>query len=387
MPPDIRQRTPPDDSGSDTFARYRYQALVTFSLCLDCALGGAITCVILEHIEDVAVQVGGQWRLIQIKTRDLERGPWKLTDLLADGGGLHGLVRSYRATSDLDCTYELLLEGPLKRNDLIQNLLTEAGRHDAGLIEQVRVKLKLSAEECSAFLTRVRLVPDQPNRKDIVSRNFRHLSSQAPYLSGSQLDGIHSAILAKIEDAMAGDSLADAWPRQIIAPDAALDALNAKIAAKRLTRDVLAPLVAPINSAPMPLLRRLVDDGLAGTTVLEEKLLTGGATQGIVESAKSLRANAAIREAELASSGLWPQDDVLEDIRQRLELRVKALRADHEGDARPAIRMWRDLIHLLGTQAAAIDRRGIFFQDPDLLLGEICQMADLCMTDWGLAGA
>lgn len=387
MTTDVTEAGPPDDTGADTFARYRYQAFLTFPLCLDCALGGQTISIIPEHLEDLAVQVKERWRLIQIKTRNLERGPWKLSDLLAEGGGLHSLVRSYKAIPDIECTYELWLEGPLKRSDPIEKLRTDEGRSDGNLVEQVGAKCKLSSERAADFLSRVRLLADQPSRADIVSRNLRHLGLQAPHLSHRQLEAIHYAVVAKIESAMAGEGLGDAWPIAIVTPERVTNPIRARVDAKRLTRHILASAVAPISSAPKPLLRRLVGGELGQATVLEEKLSIGGATDGIIESAKSLRANAAIREVELASSELVPQDDVLEDVRHRLEIRVEALRARYEQDDRPAVRIWLELIGLLSGQAAAIDGHGIFSQDPDLLLGEICQMSDLCITGWGVVHA
>ena len=387
MATDLTEAVPPDDSGADTFARYRYQAFLTFLLCLDCALGGQTISVIPEHFEDIAVQTRERWRLIQIKTRNLERGPWKLGDLLAEGGGFHSLVRSYNVVPGVECTYELWLEGPLKRSDPIQNLRTEEGRSEGSLVEQVRTKLALSAEGAAVFLKRVRLFPDQPGRADVVNRNLRHLGLQAPHLLPRQLEAIHSALVSKIESAMTGEELGDAWPIAIVAPDVVTNPIKARVDAKRLTRDILAPLVAPISSAPKPLLRRFVGGELRQSTVLEEKLVIGGATDRIIENAKSLRANAAIREAELASSELLPQDDVLEDVRHRLEIRVEALRARYEQDDRPAVQIWLELIGLLSGQAATIDGHGIFSRDPDLLLGEICQMSDLCITGWGVVHA
>ncbi len=384
---DLGVLVPPDDSGGDTFARYRYQVFLAVPWCLDCALGGRTKCIIPEHLEDLAIEDTDGWHLIQIKTRNLERGPWKLSDLLAEGGGLHSLARSYKAIPDHQCTYELWLEGPFKPGDSIEKLCTPEGRTDQDIIQQIRTKFNLSAEQAATFLTRIRLYPDQPSRSNVISRNIRFLALHAPDLAHRQIEAIHKALVERIETAMAGESLGDDWPVAIIAPGSLGDPVKAKISAKRLTLDILAPLISPMTASPKPLLKRFLDRDLGQTTTLEQKLLAGGATEGIIRDAKSLRANAAIVEVELASRNLLPQDDVLEDVRQRLGIRVEALRSSHERDERPAIEMWRGLIGLLSGQVATIDARGIFSQDPDLLLGEICQMADLCITDWGVARA
>lgn len=114
---------PSDDTGSDTFARYRYQAAFAFPFCLDCALGRSIDSVVFEHIEDLVLEQNERWRFIQIKTRDPGLGAWTLTDLLSDGGALRSLFRSYRLVGDVDCTFEAYLEGAARRRDGIEHLI------------------------------------------------------------------------------------------------------------------------------------------------------------------------------------------------------------------------------------------------------------------------
>src|ERR671919_692299 len=91
--------TPPDDTGSDTFRRFRYQAEVAFPFCLDTALIGNVISVIPEHLEDLAIEFAdGSWRIIQIKTRDPGQAPWTLATLLGgDGGAFRSLLRTHRA--------------------------------------------------------------------------------------------------------------------------------------------------------------------------------------------------------------------------------------------------------------------------------------------------
>ncbi len=79
MPAGVTSITPPDDSGSDAFSRYCYQAHVAFPYCLDCALDGGVLAVVPEHFEDIAIERADYWQLIQIKTAQNEDlGPWKL---------------------------------------------------------------------------------------------------------------------------------------------------------------------------------------------------------------------------------------------------------------------------------------------------------------------
>ncbi|MGK2850550.1 MAG: dsDNA nuclease domain-containing protein [Candidatus Limnocylindrales bacterium] len=76
--------TPPDDSGSDTFARFRYQAYIAAPFALSCAIGGDVRSVVLEHVEDIAVEYAGRWQFIQVKTRDAGLRRWRMQDLCGD---------------------------------------------------------------------------------------------------------------------------------------------------------------------------------------------------------------------------------------------------------------------------------------------------------------
>jgi hypothetical protein len=297
-------------------------------------------------------------------------------------------LRSYAAIPDAACTYELWLEGVLKPRDGIQALAGEAPHQDAALVERIRSRLDVDGKVVRDFLGKFRLRANQPSREAIAARNIRYLGRLAPDLRYSEVETIHEKVVQKIEAAMAAELLGDDWPRMVIAAaDATSEAIN-KIEKKRLTAEQLRPLVPSLVGPGKALLRRITNPGGgAQPSVLEEKLLAGGASAEMVEAAKSLRAHATIRELEVASSGLWSSEDILTDLRERLKHRVEAVRARFTGEPRPAPRIWQELTDVLTRQATAIDPRRLLLQDSDLLLGEVCQMADLCLTDWGVAGA
>jgi Cap4 dsDNA endonuclease len=376
---------PPDDSGADTFGRYRYQALILVPYCLNCALGGDIVSLVPEHFEDVAMEYRGEWRLVQIKTRNSDRGPWRLSHLLAEGGALHSLVRSWKALDRGEYRFELWLEGPISASDAIVNLLSSR-RRDEDLVGRCDGKLELTTADLRPFLEHVVVIPNQPSRASVVALNERAIGQQAPDLTHRQIVEVHARVVERIEMSMGGEFLDQDWPLAAIAYQTAHERLRATIHAKRLTQAVLAPLVAPITSSPRPLLRRLIAASGGRPSMLEEKMIAGGATLELISMAKSLRANATQREFELDSTRA-DSGQVLDDIRQRLQHRVDALTARHTGAPQSAVNIWLELINILGAQAAAIDARRIFAQDVDLLLGEVCQMADECLTNWGIASA
>ena len=57
--------TPPDDSGTDAFTRFRYQAHVAFRFCLRCYFDQGVTAVVAEHFEDVSTEAGGAPKIEQ----------------------------------------------------------------------------------------------------------------------------------------------------------------------------------------------------------------------------------------------------------------------------------------------------------------------------------
>src|SRR5688572_17198904 len=64
----------PDDTGSDTLARFEYQAHATFPYLLELVRGERVTEVFAEHVEDIAVHEQELWRFLQVKSRDPGRG-------------------------------------------------------------------------------------------------------------------------------------------------------------------------------------------------------------------------------------------------------------------------------------------------------------------------
>ncbi|MCZ0952226.1 MAG: dsDNA nuclease domain-containing protein, partial [Rhodospirillaceae bacterium] len=121
---------PDSDWGSDTLARFRYQAEVTLPYCLSALLyENDIRAVVAEHLEDIALETTTGWRFLQVKSRNPERGLWKASDLLAKkGGALRSLYRTYLLTKGEDHSLELVLEGALKTNDLIMALRPQQDR-------------------------------------------------------------------------------------------------------------------------------------------------------------------------------------------------------------------------------------------------------------------
>jgi hypothetical protein len=385
---DLTAMVPPDDSGSDSFARFCYQAHIAFALCLACARAEeGIISVVAEHFEDIAVECIDGWRLLQIKTRDPEQGPWRLAHVTKQGGALHTLYRSHCALPDAPITLELLLEGPVASGDQISLLETHEGRCDPTLHATIRDRLNIAGDECSSFVSRLRLVKNLPARSAIIAQNMLLLGRRGAHLTVNVLDAMYTAVVQKVHEAMALDLHREEWLDAVFRPEQASEAVRLRYEAKRLTRPILEPLVQALASPPKFLLKRMVESGSPRPSMLEQKLLAGGATPGLVTIAKQLRANASLREYEAVATTIWESGDLLDDIRQRLLIRVEGLLAAHERDDRPAVEVWNGLRAELQLAATTVDGLGVFYQDPDLLLGEACEMSDQCTFGWGISDA
>ncbi len=377
---------PPDDTGSKTFGRYCYQAHVAFPFCLECALGGQVVSVVAEHIEDLAIEYDAFWRFLQVKTREPTLGPWRLSDLTGSDGGLRSLLRSYRALREAHTSHELFLEGPIDRRDDVRLLTSPDGRRDPALQERLCRALEIEPEECSDFLDRVQLNADVPARQGIVDRNLRYLGGHATDLPFDVLCEIYQRIVARVEAAMALDFAEPAWYVHLLHPDAAESARI--FLSKRLHRDLLRPLIHPLGAPPRPLLTLVAEPDSGLLAAHEEKLVAGGASQQIRQRARQLRAQAASIEFELAESMLYPDAlDRLEDVRARLRIIVEGLLELHSDARAPAVAVWNELIVRLPQMLGSVDPDRVFRQDAFLLLGEICQLADMCVTHWGNTSA
>lgn len=384
---DPSQIQPPDDSGSTTFDRFCYQAQIAFPYCLMCALGGDVVSVVPEHIEDVAIQFDSGWRFLQIKTRDPESGPWKLADITKKkGGGLRSLVRAYKTLGEVPATFELHVEGALARKDPIESLASDRGAAQSEVVSNLQKYLKLDAPTCEGFVRRLRLVPQIATRETIRAHNVLLLGSQASHLDHATICAIYDQMVGLIYTAMQARLLPSGWKAAFLKKGCLAGKSQELFDKKRLTRDHFRSSVAQVSKPAQPLLRRVVDSSVLSATLLEKKLLIGGASQQLIQHAKSLRAQASQLEYEQKTSAIY-DDRTLDDVRERLLLRTAGLVNEYGKGPTPAAAIWNRLVETLGDQRSTIDSRGIFHQDPDLLLGEVCQLSDFCKTSWGNADA
>ncbi|MFX1297124.1 MAG: dsDNA nuclease domain-containing protein [Promethearchaeota archaeon] len=385
--PDPRDTLPLNDTGSDVFSRFRYQAEISLSFCLNCALGSEISAVIPEYFEDIAIDCDISWRFIQVKSRNPERGLWKISDLLGPSGALRSLYRTYQQTETVKATLEIILEGAPKPGDPIENLKSGGNRENPELLLSVMNKLSIDENNAKSFLNRVTLHNPPPPRQNIKDRNIRLIHEQNPSLTHNEVIKIYNRLISEIERAMRTDPIGDEWPRYVIHPSQAPTEIEQRLSAKRLTRTYLHDLVKDLSSPPKHLLTRVIDLDSASISTLEEKLIIGGATEKIIERARILHANAQSRLLTLQAQMLYFRNDIIDDLNLRLETHVDTKCSLFQSSPRPAIDIWDSLLSEFTANAGAIDPNKIMKADPQLLLGQVCELAEICVVDWGKADA
>lgn len=374
----------PDDSGSDAFRRFGYQAEVAFRYCLDCATVGNIVSVTMEHLEDIAIELAsGRWRFAQVKTRDANQGPWTLPNLVASGA-FAAMLRTHRALQgvDGDHEYEIVLEGAVKSGDPATALLVEGAGPNDPLITDLAARLEIDRPECEQLLGRLRIRERMPPRETIAASNIRILGLVSRSVTLGTATTLYESVLEKIKIAMEGRLLDNQWPRALVQPDTPEDATRLVMEGKKLTKKQLAPLLEPLHLGDVVFLAPLLE-GDQHMTAMEEKLRAAGATDEIVRDARMLRARASSVAAERQSASAYDLSNSFLDIRTRLSVLANAISGVHLQEDRPGLGIWNELQARITSQAHALDQQSLLRQDAMLLLGGVCQLSDDCEFWWG----
>ena len=371
------------DWGSDTLARFRYQAEVTLPYCLSAILSqNDILAVIPEHLEDIALQTKAGWRYLQVKSRNPERGLWTVSELFSKkGGALRSLYRTYLLTRGENSSLELVLEGAVKTNNAIGMLHPHQDRSQ--LVPMVMKKLRASQALAEDFLRRVTLNESASYRHAIHATNARLLHEHAKSLTQPELEALHNSLLAEIEKAMRCEPLGVFWPRSVAHPEYLSTTAEERLRAKTLDANRLSRFAERLSTEGRPLLKRFVESGSRPVSALTQKLVLGGATSDLIQQARDLRANAHHQRLVRAFQKLVVDDSLLTDLHMRLLSYTRAAAAIHESSPRPAARMWDHLLEKFDAHAGIIDRNNLVRADPMLLMGESCILSDQCDFNWG----
>ena len=376
-------QTPPDDTGTDTIKRYRYQAQLALPFCLACARKYKVRSIIMEHFEDIVVECDDYWHFIQVKTRNAERGHWKLPDAI---DGLKSLYRTFSETSDLNAKYSLYIEGAIAVTDDLNALTLSSSSMDISndIVQKISQKLDIENSKCRDFLESVTVHANQPPRAHITSYNIRLMGQGSASSSIREIESLEEKLTDEILRAMSCDRLDNLLYRYIAKAEELEDEIKARIDAKRLTASNIADIIGSLASGDYPLLLRITDLHEPSPTNLQKKLIAGGATERIIKNAKELRANASIREVEIRSSGFINQEDRIVDVQIRITTLTNSIVEEHDELEKPAKIIWRKVLNELTQKKETVDPHRIYKQDPYLLLGAVCGISDECRIDWGV---
>lgn len=384
---DLNGVADPDESGTDTAIRYRYQAHAAFLHCLDCALIGTVISVTPERLEDLLVEEAKRWRFIQVKTRDAGYGPWLFGDLLGDSGALRSIVRTHAALADFDdgrdIVYEVHLEGAAKRGDDIERLLVPHGTGATDdMVTRCSKRLKVDEDLSRAVLSRT-VVRDQLTPRELIrDANIRYLQRYARNVVPSITESVYDSVIDLAESAMRGELLADSWPQCVMRPDDASDELKLRVAGKRLTQELLRPLFAPVHDGNAALLALVTDEELLRASDLDRKLIAAGASEALRENAKQLRANAARTVFEAYAGSVADITADLADLDLRLLVAAQSIEQTTTA-VPPADAVWREVLDRFAAQRDTLDPRNVLGRDPMFLAGRLCELSDLCKFGWG----
>lgn len=371
------------DAGSDTLARFRYQAEVTLPYCVSALLReNDIQAVVAEHREDIALKTSAGWRFLQVKSRNPERGLWTAADLFRKrGGALRSLYRTYLLTEGEDHSLELVLEGAVRTDNAIRTL--RSGQDRSELVQMAVDKLGTTEATAKDFVRRVTLNESASHQKDIHATNARLLHQHAPSLTLPQLEALHDALLGEIEKAMRCERPSPLWPRSVAHPSKRPGTTEERLSAKTLDAVRLPALAEQLASSARPLLKRIVEPGAGPVSALMQKLVMGGAPTDLIQEARNLQANALHhRLSRMAQKAAW-DDALVTDLHQRLRAYAITAAAVHASSPQPAIGIWNYLLDKFDARAAEIDRHSLVSADPMLLMGESCILSDECTFGWG----
>lgn len=385
--------SPTDDAGSDTFSRYRYQAKVTLFYWLSTLQVDGPIAVYAEHIEDTLVDLGGSQRLLQIKSRAKGQPRWTAREMCKPGGGIDSLARAFAVARDLDCTFELCLEGERSTGAETADLVEDPSQASPTLREIIAGYLSDpdggdSETDLDEFLSRLRIVPDLPDQDSIDARCKNILIRFVPDLPGRDVERIYALLLERVEmaqearhpgfgpEAEATELLAV----EIAALSGSADSSN-QAAKKRLTSS---ELKAMLPNLPVRALRLgSVEIQLQrNSTALERKMTGAGASPHVVTDAIRLRAMADVRRYELLSGPDFYAEH-LDDLGNRVEVFARGVAARHSDKARPANYIWGDLMTQPGLEE--LDLLNLFDRDRQALIGLLCSWSDQCRFSWAIS--
>jgi hypothetical protein len=364
---------PGNQSGRETFSKYRYQAKLTLSHWLTTLLPDGPVRIYSEHQEDIVIEHVGNVRFAQVKTRNPGLSRWTLTAIVKDGGGLDSLLRCYRQTGHLaNCSYELLLEGEPSDRTPSAEFFDAPEDADKSVRRMITETLEAQPGEIDILLSRLIIRPGQISRANIDDRNLVALFKMLQTVPYPVIQETYDKLLMFVENLQSGEKRAEWWTevgRTIARDDPAIPFLSA---------DQLRALLPKVPTASPTEWHKLLSDPTLSD--LERKLILAGGDKDDIREAKELRAIALPRIRELASG-----PDTLFEAYDRtctsLLRYAKGVARTHHGKASGAKHVLGDIIRAADSEMRTYDQQNLFAEH-FALAGVVCEISDECRFGW-----
>lgn len=370
---------PPDNTGSETLNRFRYQAEIAMQYCITCASGGNVKSVFVEHFEDILVEFEGGWCFMQVKSKSENQGKWTLNRAK---DGIASLFRAFENVEEgSDHRFSLLVEGGISNSDDILSKLTPSSDDviTESDIQKIADVIDCDADDCRTFVSRLNVRPNQTPRQSITSQNVAILADHSNNVSYEEVKSAYKTTVNKLVQAMSVDPIGGE-PFDKIQGTNGLE--NRTPRDKHITKEDLQEELGFLLNGPYPLLERITQTDSEQPTDLEKKLLAGGAREKIVEDAKNRRADATHRTLEVENLGGFSEEHI-EDVEERVTTLVNSIVVRHVDKEKTANHAWAESLERISEEADDLDPNRIYRRDPMSLVGVACDLTDKCNIDWG----
>jgi hypothetical protein len=362
-----------DDSGRETFSKYRYQAKLALSFWLTTLLPQGPVRIYSEFIEDIAIEHDDHIKFCQVKTRNPGLSRWTMKATAKDGGGLDSLLRCFRTVGHAgDASFELLLEGEASTQSPTPEFFTNPGAADAAMRTALMNLLAATPRELDAWLPRLRVRPRQISRANIDDRNLVALSKMLETVAYPHIQETYDRLLTAVEELQSGESR-EAWWSDV-QKTVAREEDRVRFLDETHLRDLLPR--APVAS-PGEWTRLLRDPNVSD---LERKLTLAGAGPDDIKEAKDLRAIALPRIREI-ESGPAATADAYDQLNESLLRFAKGIARTHSDKAAPATHILGDLTRAADSDMKRYDTANLF-PEHFSLAGVVCQLSDECHFPW-----
>ncbi|WP_215519930.1 hypothetical protein [Phycicoccus mangrovi] len=366
----LRAVGPGDQSGRDTFGRYRYQVRLAVHFWLQTLIPDGPKVVLLEHQEDLTLVYNGHARMCQAKSRDLGRSAWSLSVVSRPGGGLDSLGRAFQQTQQVPGTFELLLEGRAVSKQPTQAFFANPAQCPAETNAAVAKSLGVPPADVEPFLQRLRVRSGQPSRTSIDDKNLMLLMHLIPSCTLPIARTTYVRLLAIAEAEQEGTSSTTSEQLlELVNFDQAPHQMG--LASARLLSELPGEVVLPQAWGEL-MARPSMSD-------LERKLRLAGASYNTIQKAIELRA---VGDLRLRTVRAGPQSDMeyADTVVDAALWLAEAIATPYKSDAMVGDKVFAELLKAHGSLGSADpDDR---FGDVTELVGVVCQVSDECRFPW-----